>query len=219
MTELLLVNPIQKGKTMAKKHRSPAQKAATRRMLSARWGKKISRRARVNPIVKAKKRGRRKSYKTAFKRRYRRATRGFNVKSFANNTLMPAAIGGIGAVGLDVILAMLPLPAAVKTGPMKPIAKIAGAVGLGMIAGMVAGRKFGEQVTAGAVTVTLYEMIKGFVQKTMPTVPLSYYGDDDPLSYVQSGEVLQDNGVSAYISDDTISEYDTNYDEMSAYVS
>jgi hypothetical protein len=42
------------------------------------------------------------------------------------------------------------------------------------------------------------------------------------MSYIQAGQVM-DNGVSAYISDDTISSYDddmsSSYDNMSAYVS
>lgn len=210
MAELMLVNPKKRRRGRPKVAKAKRRRTRTH---ARRSGKKLSLRRHSGWISNPKRRSKRRSFR-------RNPIGGFNIKSFANNTLTPSAIGGIGAVGLDVILAMLPLPVAFKTGPMKPVAKIAGAVGIGMIAGMVAGRKFGEQVTAGAVTVTLYEMIKGFVQKTMPTVPLSYYDDNDPLSYVQSGEVLQNgDGVSAYISDDTISDYDSSYDEMSAYVS
>lgn len=209
MAELMLVNPKKRRRGRPKVAKAKAKRR--RRTGVRRSGKRLSLRRHSGWISNPKRRRSRK-----FRRN---PIGGFNIKSFANNTLMPAAIGGIGAVGLDVILAMLPLPAAVKTGPMKPIAKIAGAVGIGMIASMVAGRKFGEQVTAGAVTVTLYEIIKELVQKAMPTLPLTLKEYDDDLSYIQSGQVLQDNGVSAYISDDTISEYDTNYDEMSAYVS
>lgn len=207
MAEFMLVNPRKRRPGRPKKAK------AKRRARRAKSGKRIVMRRHSGWISNPKRRTRRK-----FRRN---PIGGFNIKSFSNNTLMPAAIGGIGAVGLDVILAMLPIPAAIKTGPFKPIVKIAGAVGIGMLAGMIAGRKFGENVTAGAVTVTLYDIIKGFVQKTMPNLPLSEYGDDG-MSYVQAGQVM-DNGVSAYISDDTISSYDddmsSSYDNMSAYVS
>jgi hypothetical protein len=48
---------------------------------------------------------------------------------------------------------MLPLPVAMKTGPMAPVVKIAGALGLGALAGMVTNRRMANQVAAGAVTV------------------------------------------------------------------
>jgi len=209
MSELLLINPGRKVKrkakkrhyphhlkkymfkskrkgnpTMAKKHkkhRSKAQKAATRKMLRARYGKAVARRAHVNPI-----------HKKRHHRRYRRNPIGgkFNIKSFTNQTLMPATVGAVGALGLDVVLGYLPLPPMLQTGVMKSVTRIAGAVGLGMIAGAVSNRRVGEQVAAGAITVTLYDLIKGWAQTAMPNLPLSGTEEYPVLSYAGAGETV-----------------------------
>src|SRR4030042_6898277 len=79
---------------------------------------------------------RRKANKT---RRYRRNPSGgrFNMTTFSRNTLMPSAIGAAGALGLDILMGFLPLPDNLKMGPMRNVVRVVGAVGLGMLAGMV----------------------------------------------------------------------------------
>lgn len=185
MPQVLIVNPSErKGKKMAK--RTAAQQRATRKMIAANRAraKGVSRakpRRRATPRAAPAPAARRR--KSAPRRarpqvsaaqatragrtlRYRRRNPvGFNIAGFVTNTLMPSAIGGAGALALDVLVGMLPLPPALKTGPMAPVMKVAGAIGLGMAAGMFASRKTAEQIAAGAVTVTLYGLAKTMLIK------------------------------------------------------
>jgi hypothetical protein len=95
---------------------------------------------------------------------------GFNIGNFLRNDLMPAGVGAIGAIGLDVALSYATpmLPASLQSGIGRTAVRVAGAVGVGYIAGMVMGRRFGEQVTAGALTVTLYDLLKGYAAQVLP---------------------------------------------------
>ncbi len=120
--------------------------------------------------------------------RYRRPN---PIGNFLKDTLIPSAVGGAGALALDVAVAALPLPATMKTGPMAPLVKAAGAVGLGMLAGQFLGRRTGEQIAAGALTVTIYNVAR-------TTLARISGGKIPGLSeYVGDGE-----DMAAYIGDD-----------------
>jgi len=160
-----------------------------------------------------KRRRRRSSAKVASSagrklRQYRRNPDKFSLKGFFKQSLMPSAIGAGGALGLDLVLGYLPIPDTMKTGAMRPIVRIAGAVGIGMLAGMIAGKRTGEQVGAGALTVVLYDTLKGYAKTAMPTLPLSGVGDDYPsLEYVSPainagpmGEYV-DDGMGLYVGE------------------
>jgi len=171
MSEILLVNP--KSRRRHKRRRSAAQKAATRKMLAARFGKRTAARAHVNPI----KRRRRHHVHHAHamhhrRRRYRLNPRGGGVVGMLTSTLVPAAMGAVGGLGVNILIGFLPLPAMLKTGMMRTVTTILGAVGLGAVVSMVSSRRTGELVAAGAVTVTLYDALKGIVVRTFPQIPL-----------------------------------------------
>jgi hypothetical protein len=85
------------------------------------------------------------------------------LKDFMRGTLVPSAIGGAGALGLDVLLALPFIPDTMKTGPMRPVVRLAGAVALGMVAGMISNRRIAHQVAAGATTVVLYDTMKSYL--------------------------------------------------------
>jgi len=173
--------------TARKKPRSAAQKAATKKMIAANRArsrparvaarkKPAARRAPARAAAPAKRRrtsARRgrggwpiTSTPTASKAgralRYRRPN---PIGGFVRDTLMPSVVGGAGALALDVAVAMLPLPPAMKTGPMAPLVKAAGAVGIGMLAGQFMGRRVGEQVAAGGLTVTMYNLARGVLSR------------------------------------------------------
>lgn len=179
MPQILYVNPAPlKGKrTMAKK-RTAKQKAATRRMIAANrarrsGGKKRRASRKRNPVtpLRSTRRAARRSPARAYKRRSRARRRsnpsmpGF-VRDFMN-TLVPSAIGGAGALAADVAMAVLPLPDAIKTGALRPVARIGAAVAVGALAGMMTNRRTGSQVAAGALTVVMYDTIKGFAAKVL----------------------------------------------------
>ena len=199
MSELVLINPRRRGsrkRKMTAKQRQFFGPRPKRRKFKARV-----RRARARTLMALPKKRRRVA-------RYRRnPIGGFSVKNFAKDTLIPSGIGAAGALGLDLLLGFLPLPAAIKTGPMRPLVKLVGAVGLGMVAGMVGSRKMAEQVTAGAVTVVLYDTIKGFAQKQFPTLPLS--DADYSLEYINPAQVVDGmSDTDALVDDsDSMGEY------------
>lgn len=237
MPLVTIVNPSpRKGATkMAtrKKARTAKQKAATRKMIAANRararGASRSRPAAAAPKRRAKRRAS-VSHAAAPKRRASRRRGGWKITpaktasragralryrrpnpiDFLSNTLMPSVIGGAGALALDVAIGVLPLPEKLKSGPMAPLVKVAGAVGLGMLASKMVSRRVGEQVAAGAITVQVYNFAKAMLIKVgQGKIPgLSMYPDGYMGEYVSGDEVPElgytDSGmqVGEYVSED-----------------
>lgn len=192
--QLLLVNPSKRkrAKRKAPKRRRPKARRRTKRKPARRTKSKISR----------------------IRRTRRRNPARFNVGSFVRGTFMPSATGAVGALGLDVLLGVLPLPINFQTGPMRPLVKMFGAVVLGMAANMVVSRKTAEQFTAGALTVVLYDVAKGVVQNNFPQIPLDGLAGVDMADYPELGyadPLDDDSALGAYVEDGTL-------EGMEAYV-
>lgn len=193
MSEIMLFNPRKKAKTTVKRARRRVKGTLV-------TNPKRSRRLRHNP-----------------RRAHRMHRNPITRRDYLSNTLMPAGIGAIGAVGMDIVLGMLPLPAALKTGAVRPLLRLAGAMGMGLLAGMATNKRIGAQVLAGASTVVVYDMLRTMAQKAMPTIPL---GDVEPVETVtyadnaHVAELLERQGqadqMSAY-ADDEVSEYVGEY--------
>lgn len=98
----------------------------------------------------------------------RRSRNPFDVKGLTA-AIVPAAIGGAGAVGVDILLAYLPLPATFQSGWGNYLAKIAGSFGVGYLGGMALGREKGHLITAGALTVTAYTILRALAQQSLGT--------------------------------------------------
>jgi hypothetical protein len=143
------------------------------------------------------------------------------IAGFMTGTLVPSAIGGAGALALDVLMGVLPLPPAFKAGPMAPVVKLAGAIGLGFAAGMVAPRRIANQIAAGAITVTLYGLAKTMLVKVSggripglasyvdgydeSAMMAEYVGEDGqvpqlgyPSPGMQVGDLMPDGSVEGY---------------------
>lgn len=207
MAQLMLVNPKRKTRRKARRKSvaaNPRKRRATRK------------RARRNPVALANPRRKR-----AVRRRTRRNPK-FSVASIQRQALVPAFAGGVGALALDIAFGALPIPANFKTGMIGSIAKIAGAIVLGKIAGKAFGAKIGEAVTVGGVTIQAYNTVKQFAQKAMPTLPMGEYisGGDflynnqfGQIGYTNAAAVLPDapynmgSQVGEYISGDDDSAY------------
>lgn len=204
-----------------KKKRSAAQKAATRRMLAARKAGQSKRKhntIRTAPVAKKRKRKSRSIARVTARARVRRKHNPIRARhrrrykpnpmrlgsmaSFTRHTLMPSVVGAAGALGVDVILGFLPIPVQFKTGPMRSIVKIAGAVGIGMLASNFMKRETAHQIAAGAITVTLYDVMKDYLRQAMPTLPLSeadvMYEEYPNLSYAGAGQTV--DGMGQYVS-------------------
>lgn len=90
-------------------------------------------------------------------------------------TLMPAAIGAAGAVGVDWLLANVPIPQNLKTQTLLPLWRIGGAFAVGYLVSMVAGRKAGATATAGGIVVAAYAVARQLLAANVPGVQLARY--------------------------------------------
>jgi hypothetical protein len=234
MPQILYVNPAPlKGKrTMAKKRRTAAQRAATKRMIAAnraRRGRKSTsgkkRRAarRSNPVTPLRSTKRRRSARRSTAVRTRRRARRSNpsMPGFvrdAMGALVPSAIGGAGALAVDVAMAALPLPAMLTSPAIKPIARVGAAITIGALAGMLVNRRIGSQVMAGGLTVVMYDTIKAMAAKVLggkvPGVGMydvpgigMYEVQAEPqllpapagMGYPEAALQFADNGVGEYV--------------------
>lgn len=215
-----------------KKPRTAAQRRATAKMIAANRARSRAsnprrRRSRVSnpPVVAAAPKRRRVAKRKGMYRptkgqasragrvlryqRYYRRGNPIGLGGFVSEKLVPAAVGGGGALLLDVAMGILPLPATLKTGALAPVVRVAGAVGVGMLAGMVTNKRTADRIAVGALTVTLYQLAKGALVKMLPagTIP----GLSAPEGYEYIGEyvgaepmLLPDGTVGEYIGSDDL---------------
>ena len=208
---ILLINPIQKtgasrrinsnvkkGVTKmarkTRKRRSAAQIAATRKLvaLNKRRGKTKRRRSRRrNPVslarsiprAPARRRRRNPIRRQAYRATSARIRRRNPVRrGIVDTTIIPAATATMGALGLDIAWAYLPIPDTVKVGPMKYLAKAGGAIGLSYLAGMAVSKKTAETLGVGALTVVMHQAAREFISRTMPTLAMDGMGYYPPSS-------------------------------------
>lgn len=196
MGSLMLVNPKKRRSRRRGTRKNPRKMSAKQRRYFGRSRKHRSSHAvRANPR-RHKRRSRRRIHRNPI------SSRGVmsGARGFLKGSLLPAVIGGAGALAVDVAWAFAPFPTAVKTGNLAPIAKIAGAVALGYAVTKFGKQKaFGQAMVAGYLTVTAYDMLKKLLARTMPTLPLSEYPYD--LGYASTGgQIPDESGVSAYLS-------------------
>lgn len=211
MSQLMLINP---------RRRKTRRKAISRRAATPlrKRTKRSKRRAAVGYVVGSGPIRRRKLNP----RRLRRNPK-LSISSIQKTAIMPAAIGGVGALALDVAFGALPIPTSFKTGAIGSLAKLAGAVVLGKIAGKALGSKVGEAVTVGAVTIQAYNLVKGFAQKSMPSLPMGEYlsGDFPPysnLGYVNAAVNAGDARIAPYSDADSgMGHYISGYDHSGNY--
>lgn len=91
------------------------------------------------------------------------------------NQLVPAAIGGAGAIGVDIGLAYLSpyLPAFLQSGWGRIGAQVLASVGIGFAAGKMVDRQTGQAALVGALTITAYSALR---QVLAPTLGASVKG-------------------------------------------
>jgi hypothetical protein len=215
MSQLMLVNPRRRKRHTARKMTAKQLKyfGPGRRRRRRRTALAVNphRRRSIRAVATPRRRSRRR-HVTRLRRNPMRFSGGkFSMRRFLNDTLMPASVGAAGALGVNIALGYLTpsLPISLQSGLMNTGVKIAGAVAVGMAAGMVAGKRFGEQAMAGAITVTLYDLFKGYMQTAMPALPLHEY--DVNMGWVSPG-IQVGPQMSAYVGSDR------SYSGMGMYV-
>lgn len=182
MAEMLLINPRRKRRAGVRRmRRNPRRMSALQRQYFGGGRRNPRRRRRSRPAMTTMARNPRRRYRRARAaiRRFRRNPRGmggnFNLSHIMRDMLVPAGIGAAGALALDLAWGNLPIPASLQTGTLAPVARIAGAVLIGIAVGMVAGKRNGAYATVGAMTVTLADLAKNWVASSYPAVSLGGY--------------------------------------------
>lgn len=168
------------------------------------------------PARRSKRRrvGRKRSRRSSGARRAMRLS--FNPKSFLNDTLMPASIGAAGALALDAALTFATpyIPAQLNTGIARSGVKLAGAIGIGIVAGMIGGKRLGEQAMAGAVIVTMYDLLKPFAAGVIPGVSgydMGWVSPAPQIGVYTGADGAYHGGMGAYISDASEADWYNNY--------
>lgn len=136
--------------------------------------------------------------------RFRRNPRPVGLVGMVTDSLMPSFTAAGSALALDLVFGFLPLPAMLKTGPVRHVTRAVGAVALGALAGMVARPETARLVTSGAMTVVAYGALRELAARFMPQLPLGLAEADlgaDGLGYEGSGYPVGDDGVGAYLTD------------------
>lgn len=181
MNEILLVNP----------RRRKGRKTRSRKRGRVRLRRHASRRRRVH---------------RAKVRRYRRnpSGRSLSLKGAAGSFLpivKSGALGAVGALANDALVGQVVnlsfVPAALKSGYGKHALKLASAVAVGVVGGMVAKGK-GRDLAVGAATVSMHGLLKEVVTSNFPSVA-GYLGDYEVGAY-NPGQLVDESGnVGEYI--------------------
>jgi hypothetical protein len=163
----------------------------------------------VNPRQMHSNPRRKKSSAKKHKARMHRNPR-FGLKlpsmSSVTETVVPAAIGGFGALGVDIAIGYMSfIPAEWKAGARRTLLRAGTAVAIGVAARMLLPQRFkkmADQAVAGALTVTAYDAAKAIVAEKFPDLTLGMYDGDlaaySPTSY-DSLPTLRSSGVGAYV--------------------
>lgn len=183
MGQLMLVNPRRRKRHTPVKRKTVAV-----------------RRRRASPVRRKRPAAR------VVRRRRNPAARRLTMQGIINKQLTPAMIAGGGALALDMAWGFMPLPINIKTGPMRYLAKGAGAIGMGVLLSNMIRKDTAEQMSIGALTVIMHDAMREVAQNTMPNIPLGYYNAGMPVGeYVNGGNTMA--GLGAYIQDTDANPY------------
>lgn len=175
---------IKRTTTMAKR-RKPYRMTAGRKRAIAKLKAFNRSRRKTNPVrrrrvsrrpartIRGYRRGRaRPAYRS--RRRVVRRRNPVTARSI-QNTVIDAFQASLGALSLDWIWGMVPVPIEWKTGQFRHLVKGAGAIGMGMIAEMIVSKPQANKMVHGAMTVVMHDALKEFIQMNVPQIQLGYY--------------------------------------------
>jgi hypothetical protein len=240
MSEVLLVNPRRrrrKGRrkmsALQRKYFGGGKKSRRKnpkRRRRTRGSRRRSRR-RSNPIAifapkRRKRRG--KSRRARSRRRRNPAARsvslGAGLGAFkprnVQATLMNALPGAVGALGLDILLGYVPVPAQWKAGYLGYVTKAVGAIVLGLLASKVTKASTAAKMTEGALTVMFHGILRNAVTQFAPAVPMGMYLNDGGMGYYGSGwnPDTEYGDMAAYLPDISAESIVTDERDMGMYM-
>lgn len=188
------------------KYFGPKRKRHARRRRTIRAKRRTAGRRRAIGYVTGTRRIRRRKLnpRLHYRSRRRRHNPRFSVAGITNQ-LIPAAYGAGGALALDIALGYIPLPAMLATGYPKHATRIVGALGIGWVARKFLGSR-GNAVAAGALTVSLYHLLKDVLVQFAPAIKgLGDYEeisiDDTAAQLGRMGAYLPGQTMGAYLPD------------------
>lgn len=208
VSPLFVVNPSRrKGKPMArrstaKRRRSPGVVVVTRNPVRRRRRMSAAQRAYFGGHHR-RRRSRGFLANPTRRRAVRRYRRNPSMRASREKLmhLLGPAIGiGLGAIGSEILVGYLPLPAQLKTGPMLYVTKGALGVAAGLLVGtMLKQKRVGKYIAAGAVAIAVHDGVKSMIIKNMPSVKFGQFvpgsamhglGYASPASLVGFGEFV-----------------------------
>lgn len=227
---LILINPRRRRQRRrnpsSRKRRMPA---GLRRYWAGRRGTRLSnprrRRRRPNPVVHGYRRRRPlRAYRRNPRRRLR-MRRGYrrlrNPRGDMMGTLGAAAIGAVGAIGLNVAYGYVSpyLPTGLQTGLAQTAVLGVGALGIGYLVSRFVSQDIGQDVAFGGLTVVMFNAASSLAAGAGLPVPttMAGYGDYTPrrlgaymrgvpntagfrgLGYVSPAPVLRRPSLGAYM--------------------
>lgn len=195
MPQLFVVNPSprsgarpkRKARPMVRRRRTATRRRATRQVAVFRANPIRRRRRRTTHRRYARNPSRRRLVANPIRRHRRRRT---TVRHYRRNPsrrsgaiaanfgkmLLPAAGIGLGAVGTEILMGYLPIPANFKTGVARHITKGAVGVAAGLILGKVFRMKrLGNFFALGAVAIAVHDAAKEMIASRMPSVTMGQY--------------------------------------------
>jgi hypothetical protein len=194
MQELLIANPRPKRrrkmsalqrKYFGKRKRSTSHKRKSRAVKVTRVSinPRPRRRSSSRAVVVSRPARRRspRRYARAITYRARKGfggrvrSTGLKIAGLIPDKIIPAMVGAGGALLIDMGWGYIPIPAALQTGPLAPLTRIAAILAAGYLAKFVAGEKYAQEFTVGGLTVTIYDLAKTWMQTNVPSVPLSAF--------------------------------------------
>lgn len=194
MSQLMLVNPKRrKRRKMTAKQKqyfgkrrsaSPARRKRRSHTTSVA-GFANPKRRRVRRRVSVRARRNPRSAVAGGKLSFRQITSGRAIKDI----MLPAAIGGAGALALDVIWGLLPIPTQFKTGPFAPVVKAIGVLGIGALASGPLPDRLVKPAVFASLTIMAYSFAKATLQQAMPNVPLGAYIDGGMGAYISGADM------------------------------
>lgn len=203
MAQLMLLNPAKRRR--ARKPRTAAQRAATKRMIAAnRRSHGVNprrRRARRSTALAVNPRRRRRAMRAATVHHRRRARR--NPAGAGGTTMMGMVMaGGIGAAGALAVDYLFGLSAVSSmTGTLSPtmvnVAKAAAGVALGIVGGKLIGRATAARMAQGTITVAAYKI--GADAMTNAGMTLGYISPAMQMTAVRRRR-LPSPGMAQYIN-------------------
>lgn len=128
-------------------------------------------------------------HRTVAKRRHHRRNPKGQMLSVLKGALLPAMIFPTAAIAGDVLYGVLPLPASMRTGMMKPVGKLGVAALLGAAAAFMLPQRIATLVAGGLIGGVVYDMGKSYLQTSFPSLPLAGVYDYPGLEYENAGRM------------------------------